>query len=208
MSKASRRRQLIESALEVFSKRGFAETTTKEIAAAAGVSEGIIYHHFPTKEAVYTSILDHIWKEGHTEEWLQELHGYAEQDEDEALICSVVSKILESYRENRSYQRMMLDAALRGHEIAKLANERLGLPIFEFLRGYVSRRQSVGAFRKGDPGMLVLALVATPVYYSMVTRLFGVSVPDLERPDEELVPFFTKLAMDGVLARSEGGATR
>ena len=52
-----RRRQLIEAAMDLFSRKGFAGTTTKEIALAAGVSEAIIFRHFATKDDLYWEVL-------------------------------------------------------------------------------------------------------------------------------------------------------
>src|SRR5882724_1447286 len=54
-----RRSQLIEAAMDLFSRKGFAGTTTKEIAQAAGVSEAIIFRHFATKRDLYTAIIEH-----------------------------------------------------------------------------------------------------------------------------------------------------
>ena len=54
-----RRSQLIEAAMDLFSRKGFAGTTTKEIAHAAGVSEAIIFRHFATKRDMYTAIIEH-----------------------------------------------------------------------------------------------------------------------------------------------------
>jgi AcrR family transcriptional regulator len=52
-----RRAAILEAALPLFARKGFAATTTKEIAAAAGVSEGLIFRHFPSKAALYEAIL-------------------------------------------------------------------------------------------------------------------------------------------------------
>jgi TetR/AcrR family transcriptional regulator, transcriptional repressor of aconitase len=52
------RRQLILSAAKrCFARHGFAGTTTKSVAAAAAVSEGLLFKHFPTKSALYAEIL-------------------------------------------------------------------------------------------------------------------------------------------------------
>ncbi len=52
------RRQLILSAAKrCFSRHGFAGTTTKSVAAAASISEGLLFKHFPTKSALYAEIL-------------------------------------------------------------------------------------------------------------------------------------------------------
>src|SRR5258708_12752211 len=52
------RRQLILSAAKrCFARHGFAGTTTKGVAAAASISEGLLFKHFPTKSALYAEIL-------------------------------------------------------------------------------------------------------------------------------------------------------
>src|SRR5258706_2276068 len=48
---------IVEFATPLFARRGFAGTTTKEIAEAAGVSEALLFRHFPTKAALYEEIL-------------------------------------------------------------------------------------------------------------------------------------------------------
>jgi AcrR family transcriptional regulator len=52
------RRQLILSAAKrCFARHGFAGTTTKSVAAAAAISEGLLFKHFPSKAALYAEIL-------------------------------------------------------------------------------------------------------------------------------------------------------
>lgn len=51
-----RREQILSAAAEVFAKRGFAATKISDIAEAAGLSHGLIYHYFKTKEDVFTEL--------------------------------------------------------------------------------------------------------------------------------------------------------
>ena len=51
-----RRKAIIDAALPLFARKGFAATTTKDLARAAGVSEPLLYRHFPSKEALYMEI--------------------------------------------------------------------------------------------------------------------------------------------------------
>ncbi len=52
------RRQLILSAAKrCFAHHGFAGTTTKSVAAAASISEALLFKHFPSKSALYAEIL-------------------------------------------------------------------------------------------------------------------------------------------------------
>src|SRR6187431_664378 len=58
MTGDARREQILQTAVALFSQRGFKGTTTKEIARAAGVSEAMVFRHFENKDALYEAILD------------------------------------------------------------------------------------------------------------------------------------------------------
>lgn len=52
------RARILRSALECFSRSGYDATGVAEICAAAGISKGAFYHHFPTKQAVFIELLN------------------------------------------------------------------------------------------------------------------------------------------------------
>jgi AcrR family transcriptional regulator len=52
-----RRQLILGAARRCFARNGFAGTTTKSVAAAAAISEGLLFKHFPTKSALYAEIL-------------------------------------------------------------------------------------------------------------------------------------------------------
>jgi AcrR family transcriptional regulator len=56
MRAPDRKLAIVKAALPLFARKGFAETTTKDLALAAGVSEPLLYKHFPSKEALYLEI--------------------------------------------------------------------------------------------------------------------------------------------------------
>src|SRR4051794_18541543 len=47
------RRAVLDAARSAFGKQGYAQTSIEEIAAAAGVTKGAVYHHFAGKEALF-----------------------------------------------------------------------------------------------------------------------------------------------------------
>ena len=55
-----RRNQILAAALKVFAEQGFHGTRTRELAERAGVSEALVFHHFPTKEALIRAIFDQV----------------------------------------------------------------------------------------------------------------------------------------------------
>src|SRR5436853_7646623 len=52
-----RRQQLVEVGMELFAKRPYDEVWVEEIAAAAGVSRGLLYHYFPTKRDFFVAVV-------------------------------------------------------------------------------------------------------------------------------------------------------
>jgi AcrR family transcriptional regulator len=55
-----RREAVLDAALQLFSERGFFNTSVHDIQRAANVSFGSIYHHFGNKEAIAEALFEHI----------------------------------------------------------------------------------------------------------------------------------------------------
>jgi AcrR family transcriptional regulator len=56
------RQQILEAALRLFSHQGYRGTSIREIAEAAGISTGNLYHQFPDKETLFRTLLDQYWQ--------------------------------------------------------------------------------------------------------------------------------------------------
>jgi TetR/AcrR family transcriptional regulator len=196
MSSEDRRRQLIQVAMRLFSQKGFRGTTTKEIALAAGVTEAIIFRHFASKDDLYAAILDFKASEVRVEDWLEEPREFARRRDDEGLFRSLASKIIDHYRSDLDFMRLMFYSALEGHDLAQNFREKQFTPIHDFLRDYIVTRQREGEFRNCNPGAAVRAFIGMPVYHSLVNRLLECKV--LRISDEEAIETFTKLFLEGL----------
>ncbi|MGE5218629.1 MAG: TetR/AcrR family transcriptional regulator [Chloroflexota bacterium] len=58
LSAEARKEAIVEAVQDVFAQKGFDGTTTRDLAKAAGVSEALLYKHFPSKESLYAAMLD------------------------------------------------------------------------------------------------------------------------------------------------------
>ncbi|TLS41558.1 TetR/AcrR family transcriptional regulator [Streptomyces montanus] len=54
------RAALLESATELFTEKGFAQTSLDEVAAAARLTKGALYHHFANKQALFEQVLQTV----------------------------------------------------------------------------------------------------------------------------------------------------
>ena len=59
----SRRDELLRIAAELFASKGFRNTTVRDIADAAGILSGSLYHHFDSKESMVDEILSTFQEE-------------------------------------------------------------------------------------------------------------------------------------------------
>lgn len=55
-----RRRQLLDTACDVFAERGFHATSMDDVAARAGVTKPVLYQHFPSKRALFVELLGDV----------------------------------------------------------------------------------------------------------------------------------------------------
>lgn len=58
------RQQILMAALEAFANRGYAHTSVSFLAQKAGISKGLIYHYFESKEKVLFGIFDMLVEAG------------------------------------------------------------------------------------------------------------------------------------------------
>jgi TetR/AcrR family transcriptional regulator len=195
MHSEDRRRQLLRVAIDTFARNGFSGTKTKDIAAAAEVSEAILFRHFASKEDLYHAILDMKENNG-SDQHMQELRAFAGRRDDLGLFRHLASHIVAAFREDPAFQRLMLYATLEGHLLAHLFRERFALPTGKFLAEYVALRQREGAFRKCDPAVLVTFAVGPIVQYAMGQYLFAGKKRCL--PDDTVIEELIELVMGGI----------
>jgi AcrR family transcriptional regulator len=63
VNREKKRSEIAQKAIEVLAKRGFKATTIQEIANAAGLGKGTIYHYFKTKEEILWAVSEQMFRE-------------------------------------------------------------------------------------------------------------------------------------------------
>ena len=199
MPATNRRAQLLDIALTYFSRNGFYRTTTKEIAAAAGVTEAIVFRHFPTKLALYEAVLEQQSECPGFRKWMEEARRRMERKDDEGLMRAIAEAILEQYRSDPRMERLLLFAALEGQETALDHYRSVSLPIYQLLRKYIVKRQNAGALARLSPAAILSAIAGMAQRYALSTRLFGFRS---ELSDAAAAETFTRILMDGIKPRA------
>ncbi len=196
LSGAARRQQIIEVAADLFSRKGFGGTTTKQVAQAIGVSETTIFKHFASKEALYAAILE---AKTHTEELLGSVTPVASQQDDVGLLRSLARQMIDRVQRDPTLMRLLLFSALEGHSLSDLFFRSRMQRIDEFLGRYIADRVAAGAFRPVDPTQAARSFIGMVSHHILLHELFGQKPPPqltTDRVIEEIVSLF----LEGVCA--------
>jgi AcrR family transcriptional regulator len=128
MTSDLRRELILGAAKRCFARHGFAGTTTKSVAAAASISEGLLFKHFPTKSALYAEILA---EECEADPALNKLLGLAPSTQTlVVLVRGMVGHFLgvadAPDQEEAQRLRLMITSHLDDGEFARLLYEKIG----------------------------------------------------------------------------------
>lgn len=197
MPSTDRRQQLIEVALDVFAQRGFAGATTKEIARAAGVTEAIVFRHFPTKQDLYRAVLNHATSECEMSNRMAGVDAAMARNDDAGVFAEIARLVLEGYSVETRYQRTMLFAALEGHELGLEHYRGIAEPVAARWVGYIERRQREGAIRPCKPLALLCVVAGAAQQFGMMSYLFGFQTGVT---DETAVRDFIEIILKGAQA--------
>ena len=194
LSGEERRQQIVEAAIDLFSRKGFRGTTTREIAEAAGISEAMIFKHFATKQELYSAIIE---AKSETEELLASAARAASRKDDPGVFRSVGLKMMEQTEKDPSLMRLLLFSALEGHELSDIFFESRVKRLHEFLSSYIRTRIEEGAFRPVDSLVAARGFIGMTVHYLLIHELFGVKRPPRSSP-EEVVQTFVSIFLKGI----------
>ncbi len=194
-SGVERQASLINAAASLFATNGFTGTTTKQIAKAAGVSEALLFKHFPTKRALYTAILT---EKAHYSGLREAVEEAAAKREDKRFFT-----LLASYRIRKGADptlfRLLLFSALEGHEMSDIFFRQQYRVFHDLLAGYIRQRIDEGAYRSVDPLLAARAFFGIIVHHRLLHDIFGLP---MHRTHEATVEEYVSLFLGGLVRQS------
>lgn len=174
-----RRKQIVKVAISLFSKNGFRGTKTRDIALKAGISEALLFKHFPHKENLYEAIL-----QCKMEEKLPLILEGLNEKNPKKLLYDLALKIVKSHEEDSSFLRLLHYSVLEGHELSDLFFQKRNLPIREFLKSYLMQQMHRGVIKKIDPEKTVFAFMSFVFGYVNMRVLFRIPQIVKKNPKE------------------------
>lgn len=189
-----RRAAIIAAAIELFAQKGFRGTTTRELAAAVGVSEPVLYQHFATKSDLYTAIVDHMMAELTAE--APDFDKLRETADPRECFMWVGMRIMRWFREGGLRSRLLFFSALEGHELATIWHEKATRLAGNHLESMVEQQRKKGVFRDIPAQVATKAFVGMIADYGNSQTFFGCH--DLGLEPEQVVTHFVDIFLHGI----------
>ena len=191
-SARDRQASLIVAAAALFAAKGFNGTTTKEIAKAAGVSEALVFKHFPTKRRLYAAILA---EKVTVNELLEPMEAAAKKRDDHRVFTMIASYRIRPGVDS-TFLRLLLFSALEGHELSEMFFGKHLKVFYDHLTTYIRTRIEEGAFRPLDPLLAARAFIGVVVHHRLLHEIFNVP---MQQSHEDTVATYVDLFLTGLI---------
>jgi AcrR family transcriptional regulator len=184
--------------MRCFASNGYRGTTTREIAAAVGITEAALYRYFPSKQSLYDALID-AKIAGPP---IQELAREAVRDRDDRAAFTLVARgLIDRGLGDPDFLRLLFFTALEGHELSHpFFKARVG-GLRAFVTDYIRTRIAEGAFRDRDPALCARAFLGMVSDY-MNVRVILAQDEAYPQSVDEVVDTFVSLFLAGMRLES------
>ena len=187
MNASDRRASILAVALPLFAERGLSAVTTKELAAAAGISEALLFRHFPTKESLFEAVQDQCFQAP-----IHLVQAVAAMQPGTRSLCALIHILFTACRHvpedhNLRLTQLMLRSLLSDGEFAKLFLDKHLAPKARFAEECVKAAAAVGDLQGPLSGSVNLWF---PHHVSIMMKLFSFpaqGVVDYQMDDDDLI---------------------
>ena len=190
-----RREQLMEAALKVFAKKGFANASNKDIAREAGITPGLIYHYFESKEALLKAIFDDSSPQRIIRSNPEQILALPP----EQFLRLVVRQMLTVVEDAKYLQllRIYLPEAIYHPEIVPIgsANFEEGT---RFVEGYLAAKMESGELCKMDPALVTRLVMGSIMNIALLRQILH-DPRALQYSQDQIIENVVNLALNGLL---------
>ena len=151
--KEKRRQEILYAGLSLFIQKGYSGTTIKDISGAVGMSTGLLFHYFSSKEELYLTLVS-LGVEGPMKTV------QPTQMEPLAFFETTAEFVLENIRTQPFFAKMfvLMHQAYYSDDVPASVKERLvGFDVYTPTADIVRQGQANGTIRAGDPFALSIA---------------------------------------------------
>ncbi len=198
---AERKASILAVAKVLFADKGYHGVSVDEIAARLAVSPAVLYRHFPSKQALYESVLSEI--AGRRENYVETI--VAGPDDFASVLRRMTLLYVESVARDPDYLRMEMHAALEGSAVARQFFENRWRPFADLIEHGPrdsERPREYHGMQARVASLLFQGMVREALYAKCIYRTERYREIELEELVEHLVNLFLRGVRDEVATAS------
>ena len=192
-----RRDQIIDAAMHVFAQKGFTRATNKDIAREAGITPGLIYYYFESKEDLLKTIIE----TRSPAQLMTTLPPHVFELPPEIFMRMLILRALSIIETEQFIQliRMMLPEVVHNTELEPIIFPMIRR-LLEYLGKYFEVQMEKGALRRVD-GVLTAQIMVGSVLMFVLRRQILSDPAALVYTHEQIAEAVSETVLKGILPR-------
>lgn len=187
------RTKILQAALQLFAKRGYDGTTTKDLAKLSGVAEGTLFRYFATKKAILVEVATAGWVDILTDllTELSEMGSYK-------AVSQVMRRRMVNMRQNKDLMRVCFIEAQYHPELKESIQTEVITKMTDVAEAFFETAMEKGIYRKMDPKIVAKVFLG-------IFAIAGFSEQTIINPDaspqamQEMAEGISDIFLRGVL---------
>ncbi len=191
-----RRQAILQAAVKVFARQGYAAATIRTIAQEAGIAQGTIYLYFPSKRDILLALYRSMILES-----FEEILARPGQGDASTFLRSLVVDRIARFRRNPRAVRLAFTEVPFHHELRDKLYRAIALLQQERLEKFLQSRIDSGEFRPCRADIAARAFVGMYVIFTLMEIVFADRHVGRLAP-EEIADQVVELFLHGALNRN------
>ena len=188
-----RRKQILDAALAVFSRKGYGEATIPDIAQEVGVAVGTMYNYYESKRDLLVSLVHNYV----LTEPLKELFEQLAQEDERTSLQAIIENGLDWGADDLRGFFFVFTEVLRDPELGEQFAGQFLASVLQSLEKYVAERVSSGDFRRVDHKVAARALCGMILGFLLLRQLEGEHSPTKAMPLPEMTAELADMILEG-----------
>lgn len=180
---ARTRRAILEAATDEFADFGYSGARVERIVARASTNMRLVYHHFGSKEELYSAVIEHAYEQ------IREKESWLHLDEGDPLeaMRRLVAFTIEHFRTNPAFLKLTTYENMQNGQVVTKSKRinALSAPLIAKIGSIVGNGFATGSIKRDiDPLQLYISIVSLACHHinnvHTLSATFGTNIADPE----------------------------
>lgn len=193
---AKTKKKILKASLELFSKKGYLGTTTREISRKAGITEVTLFRHFPRKERLFSEVLK--WSS-----FLPELKGLLPEIKQlpfKDALAVIGGRFLKTLRMKKDLIKIIYSEIHKYPDKVHRIRDQIVEEITKTLASYFRDAEVRGLIKEGDPEFYAAVFMGMIFSYFNAREILMLSMYEGYK-EEEIIRKLVDIFVEGILKK-------